>query len=94
MPVKNVGSRDGDEVVQLYVSYPESQVEHPKRQLKAFERVSIPAGETREVILEVAKSDLTYWSPESHAFIPETGRIRFEIGASSADIRTETSQVF
>ena len=94
VPVRNAGSRDGDEVVQLYVSYPESQVEHPKRQLKAFERVSIPAGETREIILEVAKSDLTYWSPESHAFIPETGRIRFEIGASSADIRTEVSQVF
>ena len=89
VPVKNVGSRDGDEVVQLYVSYPESQVEHPKRQLKAFERVTIPAGENRDVILAVDKADLTYWSPEAHAFIPETGRIHFEIGASSADIRTE-----
>ena len=88
VPVKNAGSLDGDEVVQLYVSYPESQVEHPARQLKAFQRVSIPAGETREVILEVAKSDLTYWDAERHAFIPETGRIHFAIGASSADIRT------
>jgi beta-glucosidase len=88
VPVKNAGSLDGDEVVQLYVSYPESQVEHPARQLKAFQRVSIPAGETRKVILEVAKSDLTYWDAERHAFIPETGRIHFAIGASSADIRT------
>lgn len=88
VPVTNAGSLDGDEVVQLYVSYPESQVEHPVRQLKAFQRVSIPAGETREVILEVAKSDLTYWDAERHAFIPETGRIHFAIGASSADIRT------
>ena len=88
VPVTNAGSLDGDEVVQLYVSYPESQVEHPARQLKAFQRVSIPAGETREVILEVAKSDLTYWDAERHAFIPETGRIHFAIGASSADIRT------
>ena len=90
VPVKNVGSRDGDEVVQLYVSYPESQVEHPKRQLKAFERVMIPAGETRDVILLVDKADLTYWSAEAHAFIPETGRVHFEIGASSAEIRSET----
>ena len=89
MPVKNVGGRDGDEVVQLYVNYPESKVEHPKRQLKAFERVTIPAGESRDVVLVVDTADLTYWSPEGHAFIPETGRIHFEIGASSADIRTE-----
>ena len=91
IPVTNAGSRDGDEVVQLYVSYPDSKVEHPKRQLKAFERVNIPAGQTKEVILEVAKSDLTYWDEARHAFIPETGRIKFEIGASSADIRKEVS---
>jgi beta-glucosidase len=80
---------DGDEVVQLYVSYPESQVEHPKRQLKAFRRVAIPAGETRDVVLEVAKSDLTYWDASQHAFVPEKGKICFEIGASSADIKTQ-----
>ena len=89
VPVKNAGSLDGDEVVQLYVSYPESQVEHPARQLKAFQRVNIPAGTTRDVVLEVAKSDLTYWDAERHAFIPESGRIHFAIGASSADIRTD-----
>ena len=88
VPVKNAGAMDGDEVVQLYASYPDSQVEHPKRQLKAFSRVTIPAGETREVVLEVAKSDLTYWDAVQHAFIPEKGKIFFEIGASSADIRT------
>lgn len=91
IPVTNAGSRDGDEVVQLYVSYPDSKVEHPKRQLKAFERVNIPAGQTKEVILEVQKSDLTYWDETRHAFIPETGRIIFEIGASSADIRKEVT---
>ena len=91
--MKNAGNRDGDEVVQLYVSYPESQVEHPKRQLKAFERVFIAAGETRDVILEVALSDLTWWSPSRHAFLPEQGPICFSIGASSADIRTTVSLV-
>lgn len=89
VPVTNAGSRDGDEVVQLYVSYPESQVEHPRRQLKAFERVAIPAGQSREVVLQVAKSDLTWWDEAAHAFQPERGRIHFEIGASSADIRSE-----
>ena len=85
--ITNTGKRDGDEVVQLYASYPESKVEHPQRQLKAFERVSIPAGQTKEVILKVSKSDLTYWDETRHSFVPETGRIQLEIGASSADIR-------
>ena len=87
VPVKNAGSRDGDEVVQLYASYPTSTVEHPKRQLKGFERVTIPAGQTLDVILTVDKSDLTYWDSARHAFVPETGPVTFEIGASSADIR-------
>ncbi len=81
VPVRNAGSRDGDEVVQLYASYPQSQVEHPRRQLRAFERVTIPAGETLEVILEVDKSDLTYWSTEAQAFLFETGTIHCGIGA-------------
>ena len=88
VPVKNVGAMDGDEVVQLYVSYPDSQIDHPKRQLKAFKRVTIPAGQTCDVVLEVAKSDLTYWDVAQHAFMSENGKICFEVGASSADIRT------
>lgn len=92
VPVKNAGSRDGDEVVQLYASYPTSTVEHPKRQLKGFERVTIPAGQTLDVILTVDKSDLTYWDSARHAFVSEAGPVTFEIGASSADIR-QTLQV-
>ena len=88
VPIKNVGSLDGDEVVQLYASYPESLVEHPKRQLKAFKRISVAAGETNDIVLEVSKSDLSYWDTSRHAFVQETGTIHFEIGASSADIRT------
>ncbi|MBR1545433.1 MAG: glycoside hydrolase family 3 C-terminal domain-containing protein [Prevotella sp.] len=89
VPVTNTGSYDGDEVVQLYVSYPDSKVEHPHRQLKAFERIHIKKGETKEVILRIQRSDLTYWDTTKHAFIPEKGRIHLMIGASSADIRTE-----
>jgi beta-glucosidase len=88
VPVTNAGACDGDEVVQLYASYPESPVTHAKRQLKAFQRVSIPAGQTRDVILEVAKGDLTYWDEAAHAFVAESGPVNIQIGASSADIRT------
>lgn len=91
VPVRNAGQRDGDEVVQLYVSYPESTVEYPCQQLRAFERVTIAAGETREVTLVIDKGDLTHWDASVRAFVPEQGTIRLRIGSSSADIRTETS---
>ena len=86
--VSNTGSRDGEEVVQLYAGYPESVVEHPVRQLRAFERVAIPAGASREVLLTVDRQDLSHWDESAHVFVRETGPIRFEIGASSADIRS------
>lgn len=89
VPVRNVGACDGEEVVQLYAHYPDSKVEHPRRQLRAFERVSIPQGETREVVLEIDKNDLSYWDEAAHAFVQELGRVCLEIGTSSADIRTE-----
>ncbi|MBQ8714941.1 MAG: glycoside hydrolase family 3 C-terminal domain-containing protein [Prevotella sp.] len=89
VPVTNTGNYDGDEVVQLYVTYPDAKVEHPQKQLKAFERIYIKRGETKEVVLRVQRSDLTYWDALQHAFIPEKGHVLFMIGASSSDIRTE-----
>ena len=46
--VTNTGSRAGDEVVQLYVRYPESKVERPLKQLRGFQRVTLAPGETRD----------------------------------------------
>lgn len=91
LPVTNTGGRDGDEVVQCYVNYPDSKVEHPQKQLKAFERVAVKAGETREVKLTIDRADLTHWDEATHRFEAEKGRIQLMIGASSADIRTEIS---
>ena len=81
VPVTNTGDCDGEEVVQLYANL-------GVRQLKAFQRVMIPKGQTRDVELEVAREDLSHWDAASHAFKPVTGTIRCDIGASSADIRT------
>jgi beta-glucosidase len=85
--VKNTGSRPGDEVPQLYVSYPGSAVERPIRQLRGFTRVSVKPGETRTVELKLEAADLTYWNATSHAFTLEPGTVDVQIGASSADIR-------
>ena len=48
--VENTGDRDGEEVVQLYVQYPDSEVERPVKALKAFKRSYISAGATKEVL--------------------------------------------
>lgn len=87
--VKNTSGRDGEEVVQLYASYPDSKVERPSKQLRAFKRIPIKAGETREVTLTVPKEELGYWNEEKQMFVVEPGTVKLLIGASSEDIRLE-----
>ena len=88
--VKNTGTRDGEEVVQLYASYPNSKVERPAKQLRAFKRVPIKAGETKEVVFTVSKEDLGYWDEAKQAFTVEPGTVKLLIGASSEDIKLKT----
>lgn len=85
--VTNTGNLDGDEVVQLYVQYPDSKVTRPERQLRGFDRVHIPAGETVTVTFPIEAEDLAWWDADRHAWVLERGRVRFLVGASSADIR-------
>jgi beta-glucosidase len=85
--VTNTGSRDGEEVVQLYVAYPGSAVERPGKQLKGFKRVFIPAGKTITVDIPLKAEDLAYWNVEKHAFTVEKGNVKVMMGSSSADIR-------
>jgi beta-glucosidase len=83
--VTNTGTRAGDEVVQLYVRYPESKVDRPRKQLRAFERIGLDPGSTKTVTLRLAAADLAYWDPKSHAWVVEPGRVELLVGGSSAD---------
>ena len=87
--VTNTGKVAGKEVVQLYASYPDSKVERPSKQLRAFKRIPIKAGETREVTLTVPKEELGYWNEGKQMFVVEPGTVKLLIGASSEDIRLE-----
>lgn len=87
LDVKNTGSVDGEEVVQVYVKYPRARVKRPSRQLQGFKKVFIPAGQTVRVTIPVKVEDLAYWDEEAHAFAPVRGCHRFLVGSSSADIR-------
>ncbi|MDR3688249.1 MAG: glycoside hydrolase family 3 C-terminal domain-containing protein [Fimbriimonas sp.] len=83
--VRNTSSRDGEEVVQLYASYPDSKVYRPIKQLRAFKRVAIKAGKTATVRLDVAAKDLSYWNANEHVWTLEPGSVTFTAGPNSAD---------
>jgi beta-glucosidase len=83
----NTGKFDGDEVVQLYVSFPGSSVERPAKALKGFKRVSVGRGQMLDVVIPLKASDLTYWDSAKNAFVLEKGVVNVTIGSSSADAR-------
>jgi beta-glucosidase len=87
--VKNTGEVDGDEVVQVYMTTPDSpaSLERPIRRLKGFSRVTIAAGQTRRVSVDINCSDLWFWDPNNDRITFDQGRYIFEIGSSSKDIR-------
>ena len=88
--LKNEGAMAADEVVQLYVSRPEAQVEWPVKELKAFQRVSLGAGETKTVTLTVPVKDLRYWNEATGAWDLEHGQLQILVGSASDDIRVRT----
>ncbi|ALM48916.1 glycosyl hydrolase family 3 [Flavobacterium psychrophilum] len=81
--VTNTGSRDGEEVVQLYVKHINSKIERPAKELKAFKRVALKAGETKTVVLTVRAKDLEYWNPKNHRFELENGTLELQAGGAS-----------
>ena len=83
--VTNTGVRAGEEVVQLYVRYPESKVERPRKQLRGFARIALAPGEAKTVTMRLAAADLAYWNAARHAWVVEPGRVELLVGRSSAD---------
>jgi beta-glucosidase len=84
--VTNTGTRAGDEVVQLYVSYPGSRVERAVRELKGFQRVSLRPGETRMVGMDLDVRDLAYWDAGTSSFVVEPLTYTVSVGDSSRDL--------
>ncbi|MGO4213769.1 fibronectin type III-like domain-contianing protein, partial [Terriglobus sp. YAF25] len=81
--VKNTGNRAGDEVVQIYVQHLGSAVERPQLELKAFERIHIESGASRNVVFNLKPRDLAYWDEAGHVWCIEKESIRVLAGGSS-----------
>jgi beta-glucosidase len=85
--VTNTGARAGKEVVQVYVGDIQASVTRPVRELKAFAKVSLEAGESTTVACELGSRDLSYWSVKVHDWVLEAGEFEIAAGASSRDLR-------
>lgn len=87
VPVKNTGSREGKEVVQLYIRDKKSSVERPVKELKGFCKVSLKPGEEKEVSFTIDRSALSYFDAGSHQWMAEPGAFEAIVAASATDIR-------
>ena len=85
--LKNLGEMEADEVAQLYVRRIDSKVERPLKELEAFDRITLKAGETKTVTLEFPVSELAHWDTETNGWVLEPGRIEILVGSASDDIR-------
>ncbi len=89
--VKNIGETDGKEIVQLYVNDVVSTVYTPYQQLKGFEKVSLKAGEKKTVTFSLDKRSFAFYNTEAGDWQVESGEFKIMIGASSRDIKLETT---
>jgi beta-glucosidase len=82
--VTNTGTRDGDEVVQLYVRDDVASVTRPVRELRGFERITLRPGETRTVTFTIGPDDLAMYDLRMDRVV-EHGTFTVWVGTSSAD---------
>ena len=89
--VRNSGSREGAEVVQLYIGARHASVDRPVKELKGFSRVALKPGETKTVTFHLDKGALSYYSTATHDWVAEPGAFDVLVGSSSRDIRLKGS---
>jgi len=86
LTVKNVGSRPGSDVVQVYVGEP-AAAEEPPSQLKGFAKVSLQPNERKHVTIAVPIKALAAWSERNHKWELASGNYEIKVGESSRDFR-------
>jgi len=86
IPVTNTGSVAGAETIQLYVSELQPKVERPVKELKAFQKVFLLSGETKQVSLTIDRSALSFYNDQTGQWTAEPGEFKALIGTSSRNI--------
>ncbi|MCW2847884.1 MAG: beta-glucosidase [Marmoricola sp.] len=86
VPVTNTGAVEGAEVVQVYVSDPAASVRRPEQELKGFAKISLGAGESGEVQVDLDERAFSYWSTRLGRWVVEAGEFVLRVGTSSRDL--------
>jgi beta-glucosidase len=86
--VKNSGSLEGDEVVQLYIHDEFGSTPRPIKELKGYIRLSLQAGEEKTVIFHMNADQLAFYDNDLQLVL-EPGSVRIMLGSSSEDIRID-----
>jgi beta-glucosidase len=89
--VANIGTVAGDEIVMVFVSYPNTKARRPIKELKGFARVSLNPNEDKQITIPVRLSDLDYFQMDlptttSGKWMVESGNIRIMVGGSSTSL--------
>jgi beta-glucosidase len=90
LTITNSGSREGAEVVQVYVGDRSGALQMPVRELRGFTKVRLPAGASERVTLDIRRHDLAHVHPEA-GWIFTGGELEVCVGSSSRDLRLRTS---
>ncbi len=85
--VENTGGRAGQEVIQLYVRDVRASVARPEKELKAFAKVALAAGERKTVTFTLDEAALAFYHPNRRRWVAEPGQFEVLVGSSSRDIR-------
>ena len=88
--VKNIGDREGKEVVQLYLRDQVASVSVPAKRLRKFKKINIQPGKEKIVSFTLTQEDLGLWN-KNMEFIVEPGEFEIMIGSSAEDIRLITT---
>lgn len=83
--IKNTSSLTGSEVAQVYIAAPvENRITSPLKELKGFKKVTLKAGETQEIKIELEKEAFSYWNERYSSWVCPAGKYRVLVGNSSA----------
>lgn len=85
--IKNTGDVDGAEVAQIYVADKESTIFRPEKELRAFKKVFLKAGEEKEVSVELSKRAFAFYNVKLGDWMVETGEFDILVSASSRDVK-------
>lgn len=89
--VTNTGKCAGAETVQLYICDKEASVDRPVKELKAFSKVFLQPGESRDVVLTIGRDALSFYDEAAHAWVAEPGAFEALIGTASDQLPVKCS---